>query len=284
MKIVEGHTAATLAKVIAAEIKTIIFKITFATAAVPVGFKFSQILAGIKISLSHVGDGNPTRLYTNMPAEVLAEYDASFEGVVRGVEHDGSTGVRTILFGVPVSEGGSLSLVDDDQLQLNVQGLPTGTGASTDVYGLEVPSRDTELMQIKQMTVPADTPEKQFRLDQVEALIIPREEFDEVEIGYTNGTSCRYTVPELEYLAARSNEAAFGTDLGKSFSAYSDYVVINVDEANKLNVYRDGGDAVIIYTVNGKVVRNPAQAVVTNSRLESTTVSRKIAEAQVAAK
>lgn len=273
MKIKTGHTSSTLDAVISAEIQSLVFKYTPTTpAAAP---DFSTLLSALKITVVHVADGSANRLYTSVPADVLAEVDARDEGVV---EIGGTSSAATdITFAVPISPAGALVLGDDDQLQLSV----TGIDGTLDVYGLEFPTRDVMVTKAKKLVVSTDVLEKTFSLEDVETVVFPAGSFDEISLSYTNGVSPRWTDTELRYIIGKSGEAAAVVADGYALGPYSNYIVLDVGEAKKLDVFRSSAaSSVTVYTFGSSVVRNPATAAAVNQGLQDTTEARKIIEAQ----
>ncbi|MCG8329802.1 MAG: hypothetical protein MI974_19050 [Chitinophagales bacterium] len=290
MRIATGVTASSWVGQVTSEIAEILLHFRFGSASYGDLQDIVSMMDSVLVSIAYVSNGNSIRHSHQVPLTVIADYQAAFEGVFSGNQDVAGGVMDDLRVSVPLCSSGSLVLSGDEQIQIQLTGLPADASDELDIYGLEMPTRDVELVQFKKLIVPADEQDKTFRLNDYELLLIEPSDFDELLLSYSNGNTCKYTPAELIYLSEKTNELAvhfrpssIGSLTDASLPGYISYVAFDVSSVTSVQCLRAAGGAVVeMYGIHSTVVAAPAPVVAVNNNLTDTTLEKKVVQAEQA--
>lgn len=204
----------------------------------------------------------------NIPLRALAEFAAQNEGVfVEGHNSDDFTSniapVHPTMIEVQLSALGAVDLQGEDFLSLDFKKLIAGR--SYTVYAIESNVLNAPEYAYKRNTVPAEVRSREIDVTDLASLIIPAGgNLESLDISYGE-SDVEITLAELQYQQYKTNDlvkvgtrTATDEDLMVAVYGFGSYYVINVADAQRVNINLSSNAGMAFYTV-GVVGLNSGQ-------------------------
>lgn len=280
MRILNAYTPATagsaiLLRDIEHPVHHLMLQVMYDDANLPDWGTLEKMFSGIEVQLEHVSKaGKNIPLYNKVPLSVIAEFAQNGEGSLKLFGDYDATATTQSIKGfrapIPVCFNGGLIMDNDETLKLTLRNLPMDAGVKIDLWGVEMPSRGSEIIAFNQLSVPQDQYQKEFRSTRFTHLLLPKaDSFDCIRINYTNNVTTLYEWEELEYIQDNSNDLVMHFD-DSMFKVGSDgLIILNVEEAVSIQINTDG-NSYQLYSVEEIVVAKPSKELVQNVELTST--------------
>ena len=167
---------------------------------------------------------------------------------------------------------------NDEQIRLDLEGVPTIANFNLTIDALEHPVRDYEVETYDQISVASNVKERSVDLRGVDTLIFPTtaDVLKEVIFSYTNGVMVRYTERDLQFICLDSNDLAVAG--GVVSNGYSSHYVLNVSDVVSMDITTSGA-GYTFFTVQNNPATKPSVAAAKNENLGSTTDAVRLAKA-----
>ncbi|NDV46024.1 hypothetical protein D0T49_03085 [Paludibacter sp. 221] len=264
----------------------LLFKITISGGLASAEEFFSPDLK-INVSLQDNRNSARTNLIPSLPLAQLSEFSTRKEGFCLGhfytLPDKGAVG--DLCQRVLLTPNGNIDLSGDKYLLVDLLGLSDNVD-KVEVYGFEHDTYSAFNIKYDKVSIPKGLSREIFRNDGgANAMILPVDGFDEVQISYVGGVTVTRTLFELQYDTCLNNDliAAFFSEKGVIASAlygYQSGLIVDMSGVEKIEVVRDSAglsdqdftailvkstvDNLTSYTANRLLGNSPARAINTD--------------------
>lgn len=175
-----------------------------------VGYSKEELAkAKLRARLVNSETGRVDEIIPLLGLDVLGEITSMNEGFfVRDKANDGVGYGEKFCVNVMLHPTSAVYLSNDKYLEIDIEGLVYAPQmGETAIYGIESPVIDKEFMcRYNKFYMASGELQKTFSVGENENLILPRSNFEEVCLQYKNGSSCTYTLAELEAMMMLKND------------------------------------------------------------------------------
>ena len=171
--------------------------------------KESLASAKLRARLVNSETGRVDEIIPLLSLDVLGEITSMNEGFyVRDKANDSAGYGERFAVNVMLHPTSAVNLSNDKFLEIDIEGIEYAPHVGeTSIYGIESPVIDKDFIcRYNKFYMAAGELQKTFSVGQNENLVLPRDNFEEVCLQYKNGSSCTYTLAELEALMMLKND------------------------------------------------------------------------------
>lgn len=171
--------------------------------------KESLSTAKLRARLVNSETGRVDEIIPLLSLDVLGEITSMNEGFyVRDKANEGAGYGEHFAVNIMLHPTSAINLSNDKFLEIDIEGLEVNNGLGENaIYGIESPVVDKNFIcRYNKFYMAAGELQKTFSVGDNENLVLPRYYFEEVCLQYKNGSSCTYTLAELEALMMLKND------------------------------------------------------------------------------
>ena len=210
-----------------------------------------------RVTIRKIGtNGMITNIVVSGLVKDLFEINAQGEGFeLRTPATESTPGIH--LGKIEIQGMGALYLATDEYIDISLTNLKDT--ATYSVYGEENPLFLPNATIYDFSSIPQGTTTKTFNVSEAEAAAIEIDGTTEIQVTYKNGVSCTFTPFELKAMMIDSNdivEAAYVDGYSNTqltTVGYGDLYVLNLIDANILQVTTDQSKVVNVYIIDSRV-------------------------------